>query len=152
MLVGEIKELHLMHQCTVGLFYDTLWLWTIRLVLLLVGLACFLQSGRYDWFPDRACRRSCVDPLSSQTAHVQVQVMDGLCECDHEAISCIPAVFLWLYTDYLLGTFTRFATCRKDDFYFMSNIVLYVQRLNMFLKIFDINKALPLSHRAQFSV
>lgn len=50
------------------------WEQSDSLVSLLVGLARFLQSGCYDWFPDRACCCSCVDPLSSQAAHVQVQV------------------------------------------------------------------------------
>lgn len=40
------------------------------------GVACFLQSGRYDWIPDWACCSSSVDPLPPQAAHVQVQVMD----------------------------------------------------------------------------
>ena len=74
------------------------------LVFFPAGLACFLQPGCYDWLPDRACCCSCVDPLSSETAHIQVQVMDRhvcvcvrACECSHEAISCIPLTSYWLF-------------------------------------------------------
>lgn len=52
---------------------------TCLLVLTLAhpaGVASFLQSGCYDWIPDRACCCSSLDPLSPQAAHIQVQVIN----------------------------------------------------------------------------
>lgn len=40
-----------------------------------VGLACFLQFWLFVRLLDRACCSSSVDPLSPQTAHIQVQVI-----------------------------------------------------------------------------
>uniref|UniRef100_A0AAQ4S459 Phosphatidylinositol glycan anchor biosynthesis, class F n=1 Tax=Gasterosteus aculeatus aculeatus TaxID=481459 RepID=A0AAQ4S459_GASAC len=62
----------------------------------LAGLARFLQSGSYYRLPDRPGCSSCVDPLPSQAAHVQVQVMDVMYAClqPHGYFSRIPGVFL----------------------------------------------------------
>lgn len=113
MLVCSVKKRKGMSR-NHGVLSGTSWLenQTHVHVWLLVGLACFLQSGCYDWFPDRACCCSCVDPLSSQAAHIQVQVI-CLHGCDHGG-----SVFLQPYTvHYLLWTFAPFVTCKKVDFY-----------------------------------
>ena len=117
------------------------------LVFFPAGLACFLQPGCYDWLPDRACCCSCVDPLSSETAHIQVQVMDRhVCVCARVWMQ--PwGYFLYSFNFILIiywEDLAPFVACREDDFcnnnYFLSSIILYARRQNMFEKVFDMNK------------
>ena len=108
------------------------------LVFFPAGLACFLQPGCYDWLPDRACCCSCVDPLSSETAHIQVQVMDRhVCVCARVWMQ--PwGYFLYSFNFILIiywEDLAPFVACREDDFcnnnYFLSSIILYARRQNM---------------------
>lgn len=115
--------------------------WTCVTLVLPVGLACFLQSGCYDWIPDRACRRSCVDPLSSQAAHIQVQVMHrkvAVWMWPGESFVC--SVNLILFIIYCL-LWLLFATCEEDHFMMtisvINNLILYTQSTKMYLSIFD---------------
>lgn len=92
------------------------------LVLPLVGLACFLQPGCYDWFPDWACRRSGLDPLSSQASYIQVQVTDGfVCLSVNVTVRVLPVFQLCSSNSMFLFIVDIFSVCHLWDRLFCNN-------------------------------